>query len=228
MTTKTKDKANATLTGVFFIVAAISSIIGLKLYDPVLTSTNFIDAANSNFVPIVFGAINELILAVSAIGTAIVLYPYLKKYSESIGLGYLSFRLLEVVFIAIGTVSVLAALSVSQHYANGAIADKTMAAAIGLTFKAIHKWVFIMGPNFMLAVNTFLYSYVFFKTGLVPKPLATLGLIASGLIMLAAWLEMFAVIDQLSTWGVSLALPIAVYEMTLAVWLIVKGFRLSE
>lgn len=223
MNTQKKHKLNATITGIFFILAAVSSIIGLKLYDPILVDNDFITLANQHFNGIIWGAINELILCVTATGTGLMMYPYLKKYNESLGLGYLSFRMLEVVFIMMGIVAVLAVLSLSQQYANRLI-EKPLATAIGLAFIEFHDWTFMLGPNFMLAINTFIYSYVFFQTGLVPKKLATLGLTAACLIMLAALLEMFEIIEQISTFGVILALPIAIYEMSLAVYLIRKGF----
>lgn len=223
MTDYNFNKTDAKLTGWFFIAAAVSSIIGLKLYDPILNESNFLLSASNNYSQIVFGAVNELILCVTATGTGIMLFPLLKRYNERMALGYLSFRLLEVVFIMIGTISVLTALAVSENYANGVIRDKDNAQNLMLTFIYLHKWTFMLGPNFMLAINTFLYSYVFSKSNVVPKNLARLGISASLLIMLAAILEMFGVIQQISIWGILLALPVALYEMTLAIWLIVKG-----
>ncbi|AFK03866.1 hypothetical protein Emtol_2730 [Emticicia oligotrophica DSM 17448] len=227
MNIQKNDKQNATITGIFFILAAISSIIGLKLYDPILAETDFITSSHQHHHAIVWGAINELILCITATGTGLMMYPYLKKYNESLGLGYLSFRMLEVVFIMMGIVAVLAVLSISQHYANHAI-DKPTATALGLAFIEFHDWTFMLGPNFMLAINTFIYSYVFFQTRLLPKKLAILGLTSACLIMLAAMLEMFHIIEQISTLGVILAIPIALYEMSLAVYLIRKGFQIEE
>ncbi|MFN8355086.1 MAG: DUF4386 domain-containing protein [Spirosomataceae bacterium] len=221
------NRTNSILTGIFFIVAAISSIVGLKLYDPILVDPYFIETGSQHSSQIVWGAINELILSATATGTALMMYPYLKRYNESLGMGYLSFRMLEVVFILIGIVSVLTALSVSQHYINHTI-DKANATALGLAFIALHNWTFMLGPNFMLAINTFLYSYTFRHAELVPKALSLLGMTAACLIMVAAILEMFGIIEQVSVWGALLALPIALYEMTLAVWLIVKGFRIES
>lgn len=222
---QSNNKLNATLTGIFFLVAAISSIMGLKLYDPILVSTDFLVSGSHHYSEIVFGAICELILAVSAIGTGIMLYPSLKQYNESLGIGYLSFRILEVVFIVIGTISILTVLSICQSYNNGVIADKMNAQSVGTAFIAAHDWTFILGPNFMLAVNTFIYSYVFIKTELIPKKLAALGIVAACLIMIAAICEMFGLFKQISAWGILLALPIAVYEITLAIRLIAKGFK---
>jgi hypothetical protein len=79
----------------------------------------------------------------------------------------------------------------------------------------------------MLGINTALYSFLLYSFRFVPRPLAALGLTGAAFVLLAALLEMFGVITQISLWGVLLALPIAIYEMTLAVWLIVKGFNSS-
>ena len=225
MTEISFNKSNAKITGWLFIVAAVSSIIGLKLYDPILSDNNFIVSANNHYNQIIFGAINELILVVSATGTGIMLYPLLKRYNESMGIGYLSFRMLEAVFIMIGLLSILTVLSISESYVDGAITDKANAQNLGLSFISLHKWTFMLGPNFMLSINTFIYSFVFYKTKIIPSNLAILGLLASFLIMTAAILELFGVIQQISTWGILLALPIALYEMTLAIYLITKGTK---
>ena len=225
MTEISFNKSNAKITGWLFIVAAVSSIIGLKLYDPILSDNNFILSANNHYNQIIFGAINELILVVSATGTGIMLYPLLKRYNESMGIGYLSFRMLEAVFIIIGLLSILTVLSISESYVDGAITDKANAQNLGLSFISLHKWTFMLGPNFMLSINTFIYSFVFYKTKVIPPNLARLGLLASFLIMTAAILELFGVIQQISTWGILLALPIALYEMTLAIYLITKGTK---
>lgn len=225
MTEMSFNKSNAKITGWLFIIAAVSSIIGLKLYDPILSDNNFIVSANNHYNQIIFGAINELILVASATGTGIMLYPLLKRYNESMGIGYLSFRMLEAVFIMIGLLSILTVLSISESYVDGAITDKANAQNLGLSFISLHKWTFMLGPNFILSINTFIYSFVFYKTKIIPSNLARLGLLASFLIMTAAILELFGVIQQISTWGILLALPIALYEMTLAIYLITKGTK---
>ncbi|MNG14370.1 hypothetical protein D3C84_981160 [compost metagenome] len=89
----------------------------------------------------------------------------------------------------------------------------------------MHDYTFILGPNLFLGINTMMYSYIFYKSNLVPKFIPILGLTGSALILLAALLELFGVIDQVSAWGAILALPIFANEMILAVWLITKGFN---
>lgn len=224
----TFSKTHAKIAGCFFILAAVTSIIGLKLYDPIITDSNFLINAREHYSHIVSGAIFELILVATATGTGVMFFPLLKRYNEHMGIGYLSFRVLEVVFIMIGTLSMLTALSISEHYAQGIVNNKETAQSLMVMLKSVHKWAFMLGPNFMLAINTFMYSFVFFRTGMIPEKLSQLGLSASLLIMIAAILEMFGFIEQLSIWGILLALPIAFYEMTLATWLLWKGVKIVD
>ncbi|HAO05427.1 MAG TPA: DUF4386 domain-containing protein [Chryseobacterium sp.] len=218
-----KNRSTARPAGIFFITAALSSVIGLKLYDPILSGDNFLTLSPGYYNQVIWAAINELILIVSAVGTGLMLYPYLKRFNEIFAAGYLSFRILEVVFILIGTLAMLTVLSISELYITGANTNEATANSLGLSFIALHKWTFILGPNFMLAINTFIYSYVFYRTKMIPINLARLGLTASLLIMVAAFLELFGIIQQISFWGIILALPIAIFEMSFASWLLWKG-----
>jgi len=224
---KSGTKKDAVITGALFIIATVTAIIGLKLYDPVLNNSAYLTHGVSHSNQIITGAVSELVLACTAAGTGVMLYPYLRRYSESLGLGYLAFRLLEVVFILVGIVSVLALLTLSRMYTSTPAPDTATFEAIGGILKAIHDWTFMLGPNFMLGINTFIYSYVFFQTNLVPRKLAAFGMIGAVCILLAAILELFGVILQISIWGVLLAVPIFAFEMVLAVWLIRKGFNLK-
>jgi hypothetical protein len=218
-------KRRAVITGLFFILATVSAILGAKLYDPILATPEYLVDGARHSSQIVGGAVFELILAIANIGTGIMLSSYLKRYSESMGLAYLVFRLLEVVFILIGVVSVLSLLSLSQLFADASAPDRNAFYLIGSSLKAIHYWTFILGPHFMLGVNTFVYSFVFYKSGLVPKRLATIGVSGAVMVFIAALLLMFNVVKMLSGAHILLTLPIASYEMILASWLIVKGFN---
>jgi hypothetical protein len=219
------DKINAKIIGVLYIVAAITSVIGLLLYDPILNDPNYLVAGAENQNQIILGAFFELVLACCAIGTCIMLYPYLRKHNESIALGYVCFRFFEAIIIVIGILSVLSILALSVEFVS--LADPSIAAyqASGTFLLAIHKWTFILGPNFMLGINTMMYSYLLYRSKLVPRFISIMGLIGATSISIAAMLEIFGVIEQISAWGGLLALPIAAFEMTLAVWLMVKGFN---
>jgi hypothetical protein len=218
------SQKDAITTGAFFITATIAAIIGISLYDPILNDSNTLSAASANSNQIELGALFELILAFANIGTGIMLFPFLRRYSESWGLAYACFRLLEVVFILIGIISLLSIVKLSQEYTGSELASLQAAAR---TLKTIHSWSFILGPHFMLGINTFIYSYIFYQSGLVPRKLSILGLGGAVLIFIAAVQEILGYIPHFSTQIIPYAFPIAIYEMILAVWLIRKGFNLE-
>lgn len=217
-------RKNAKIIGVFFIIAAISAIIGLVLYNPILNEQNYLIKGAQYSNQIIFGAVFELLLVATAVGTGIVFFPYLKKQNEAMALGYFCFRMLEAIFIMIGIVSVLSLLSISQKYTAEQVNFESYE-AIAHALKSAHKWTFMLGPNFMLGINTFLYSYLLYCSRLIPKYFSILGMASAILIFIAALLEIFTIINQVSVIGFLLAFPIFIYEMSLAIFLIVKGFN---
>ncbi|MBC8051906.1 MAG: DUF4386 domain-containing protein [Sphingobacteriaceae bacterium] len=223
----TTHRRDGVITGAFFITATVTAIIGLALYDPILKNADSLAAASANSNQIALGALFELILAIANIGTGIMLFPFLRRYSESWGLAYVCFRMLEVVFILIGILSLLSLLKLSQDYGNTSGPELATLQIAANTLKTIHSWAFILGPHFMLGVNTFIYSSIFYRSGLVSRNLSILGLIGAVLILIAAILELFGIIPHFSMQIILFALPIAVYEMVLAVRLIRKGFHLQ-
>jgi hypothetical protein len=176
---------------------------------------------------VLLGVFMELILVVTAIGTAVGLFPLLRKYNESLALGYLCFRFLEAVFISIGVVAVLALLALSQDFVAGVTRNASAFQASGTQLLAVKDWTFVLGPHLMLGVNTVIYTYLLYKSRLVPRFIAAWGIIGGALVLFAALLEVFDVVPLFSTPVVLMAMPIAFYEMVLAVWLIAKGFNAS-
>ncbi len=218
------DRRNGKLTGMFFILATVTAIIGLKLYDPILKTGDYLLSGAANRSQIILGGIFELMLVVSMAATAIMLFPYLRKYDGRFALGYLVFRLTEGIIILMGIVSVLAMVTISESFVAAGEAQGESFRAAAIALKAIHDWTFILGPCFVLGINTSIYNYVFFRTKLVPRPLAVMGLVGAVLILTSGVLAMFNIVPLFSTGAILLALPVALYEMILAGWLIAKGF----
>ncbi|MFD7522268.1 DUF4386 domain-containing protein [Paenibacillus chitinolyticus] len=221
------SKTASRITGVLFIIAAITAIVGVILYKPILNDSDYLIQGSAHANQVVLGALMELILVVSAVGTATVMFPFLKRYHRTIAIWHVCFRFMEAVVITVGVISVLSLLALSQDYVAAGAPDAASYQVSGILLKAVHDWTFLLGPNLFLGINTMMYSYIFYKSKLVPRFIPMLGLTGSVLILLAALLEMFGVIDQVSAWGGILALPIFANEMTLAVWLITKGFNES-
>ena len=213
--------------GTFFILAAITSFIGLALYQPILNNPEYVITGKANN-QIILGAVFELFLACSAVGTAVSMYPYLRRYNESIGLSYVLFRFFEAVFIVIGALSLIAIVSVNQEIANSQSLNADSAITVSQFFLEIHTWTFILGPNFMLGINTMCYSYIYYKTKLIPRKISILGIYASFSVSVAAYLEIFGVIEQVSLLGGILSLPLGLTEMSLAFYVLIKGFNLPD
>ncbi|WP_391560028.1 DUF4386 domain-containing protein [Robertmurraya sp.] len=223
---KSNQKA-AKIVGVLFILAAVSAVAGVMLYDPILNGSDYLINGSKHANQVILGALMELILVVSAVGTATTMFPILRRYNETIALWHVCFRFLEAIVITVGVISVLSLLTLSQEFVAAGAPDVAAFQTSGTVLKAIHEWTFMLGPNFMLGINTMMYSYIFYKTKLVPRFIPILGMTGATLVFICALLVMFDVIEQVSVWGGLLALPVAANEMILAVWLIMKGFNSS-
>lgn len=219
-----QDRRNGIIIGIFYIVAAVTSIIAVIFYEPVLSEQWYMSAANGMKTKVLFGVFNNLLLVLTAVGTAVMLFPYLRHWNEHLALGYLCFRFMEAVFIAIGVVSILGLLQLGIYYEANGMENEANLLGIGYMLQGFHRWTSMLGPNFMLGINTALYSYLLFRTGLVPRPLALFGMVTAGLVFVAGILEMFGFVEPFSAVKGIIALPVGVYEMSLAVWLIAKGF----
>ncbi|MDW0116177.1 DUF4386 domain-containing protein [Sporosarcina thermotolerans] len=218
---------NGLIIGILYIVAAVTSIIAVVFYQPVLSEQWYMAVANGLETKVLIGVLNDILLVSAAVGTAVMLFPYIRRWNEQIALGYLCFRFMEAVIIAIGLVSILGLLHLSMNFERGSLGDGDLHAA-GLLLQAFHRWTFMLGPNLMLGLNTLMYSYLLFRTGLVPKKLALFGMVTAVMVFIAGLIDMFGIVEPNSTAKGLIALPVGVYEMSLAVWLIVKGFHMQN
>lgn len=220
----TQDRMNGMIIGILYIVAAVTSVIAVVFYQPILSEQWYMSVANGSETKVLIGVLNDLFLIVAAVGTAVMLFPYLRRWNEHIALGYLCFRFMEAVFIAMGLVSILGLLQLSIYFEVDRLTSGNLH-AVGLMLQAFHRWTSMLGPNLMLGLNTIMYSYLLFRTGLVPRSLAIFGMVTAVMVFIAGLLDMFGIVEPISTAKGLIALPVGVYEMSLAVWLIVKGFH---
>lgn len=216
-------RKSAVVAGVFFIVAAVAAIAGLALYDPVLNQSRYIVDGSAD-TQVLLGALFEVIVAISVIGTAVTLYPVVKRESEGIALGYVAGRVSEAVIIVVGIISLLSVVTLGQDSAGAAGSLVTTGEAL----VAIHDWTFLLGPGFAIGVNTLLLAYLMYRSGLVPRPIAVIGLIGGPLVFASSAAVLFGAYEQISTVAGLAAFPVFAWEMSLAVWLIAKGFKRTE
>jgi uncharacterized protein DUF4386 len=207
---------------VLFLITFITAIAAVYLFQPVLDDPEGYIAGSGSDNRIFFGAFLELLLIIANVGTAVVLFPILKRQNEILALGYVTARLVECTFIAIGLFSVLAVVTLRQETPG---AD---AGAIGYTLAAIKDWTFILGPGFVVGVgNGLLLGYLMYRSGLVPPRLAVLGLIGGPLICASGIAVLFGVFEQGGAGQGIATIPEFLWELSLGIWLTVKGFKQS-
>jgi hypothetical protein len=221
------DRWIATLVGIFFIIASTTAILGLLFYQPIQKGPDYLTSGAAHANQIILGALMELTLAVTAIGTAIGLFPVLRPYGERIALTHLFFRFFEAVVITVGVIAMLSLLTLSQDFVAAAAPDVSTYSIVGSLLHAVYKWAFMLGPLLFLGINTMMYRSLLYKSNLVPRPLAVMGITGATLVFGYGLLVMFGVAVQGSDLWMLLAMPIAFYEMILAGWLISKGFNPS-
>ncbi|WP_051359791.1 DUF4386 domain-containing protein [Adhaeribacter aquaticus] len=222
-----KNRSTAIAAGVFFIIAAVAAIVSLILYNPILHDADYILNGAENSTQIKWGAFFEIITAFAVIGTAVTLFPVLKKYNESMAVATVTFRLLEATIIIIGIMSLLTILTLQQH--PGEISANSAAYLVNAKLLvALHDWTFLFGPNIVLGPSTFITGYLLYRSGLVPDFISVLGMVAGPLVSASGVMVMFGMYPQVSVLGALTCLPVFLYEMSLAVWLLAKGFKQEE
>jgi hypothetical protein len=218
----------ARIAGVLWILTFVTSIPALILYAPVLNHAHYILGAGAD-ARIAVGAFLEVVLVVANIGTALAMFPLLKRQSESLALGYVASRVIESAIIAIGIVSVLAVVTMRKDFVGAAGADTASLLIAGKSLVAIHTWTFLLGPGVCAGLgNGLLLGYLMYRSELVPRRLALLGLIGGPLLLASDIAIIFGAYKQ--TAGISgvLTVPEAAWELALGIYLLVRGFKTSS
>jgi hypothetical protein len=175
---------------------------------------------------VLWGAFLELILIIANIGTAVVLFPIVKRQNEVLALGYVTARLVECGFIAVGILSLLTLVTLRQEAAGGADAGSLV--AVGQSLVALHDWTRLLGPGFVVGLgNGMLLGYLMYRSALVPRAMAVLGLIGGPLVTGAGVALLFGVFEEGSVWQGIAVIPEFFWELSLGMWLTVKGFNRS-
>ena len=201
-------RRTARVAGVLFIITFLTSIpAALLLYTPVLEDASYIVGAGAGDAGVALGAFLEVLLIVANVGTAVVLFPILKRQSEPLALGYVSARLVECTFIAIGIVSLLSVLTLRQDFA-GAGGDPGTFETVGQSLVAIHDWTFLLGPGWVVGVgNGLILGWLMYRSGLVPRGMALLGLVAGPVLLAGGTAALLGVIEPDSALQVLAAGP---------------------
>src|SRR6478735_7443760 len=212
-------RKTALAAGALYLITFISIPI-LFLYGPVLGDPYWITGPGPD-TPVIIGAILEVIVALAGVGTAVALFPVVKRQNEGIALGFVGSRTLEGAAIIAGVVSLMSLVTLRQAGVGAA------GLVTGQALVAGYNWFFLLGGSLMPALNALLLGSLLYRSRLVPRILPLVGLIGAPLLLASDVAVLFGLWDRISAPSGILALPIAAWEFSLGVWLIVKGFRSS-
>jgi Domain of unknown function (DUF4386) len=218
-------RKTALITGVLYLVTFVTSIPALALYAPVLNDARYITGAGAD-TRIYVAAFLEVLLVFAGIGCAVAIFPVIRRQNEGVALGFVAVRTLESAIIAVGIVSLLAVVTLRRDLAGSG--DPATLAIVGKALVAVHKGTFLLGPAFCSGIESgLMLGYLMYRSGLVPRPIAVLGLVGGTLAFAAAIAELFGLWPQVSATGTILVLPEALFEALIGIWLTFKGFRPS-
>lgn len=217
------DQKAARVFGALFILTFVTSIAGVLLYGPVLDEKDYILNGTADG-RIALGALLEVGLVITNIGTAVVLYPITRRYSETLSLSWVASRIVESTIIAVGAMSLLAIVTLHQDSTGNPSALLVQAESL----VALHDWTFLFGPGFCVGVgNGIILGYLMWKTGLVPRRLAMFGLIGGPLVLIRATLILFDVVGPGDATDILVA-PEIIWEAGLGLYPLIKGFRTPQ
>lgn len=205
--------------GVLYLITFVS-IPTLFLYGSVRTDPNYIVGTRSD-APVVLGGLLEIIVALAGIGTAIALYPVVKRQNQALALGFAGVRVLEAATIFAGVVSLLSVVTLHQA---GAGAD---ALVTGQALVAQYDWTRLLGQGLLPAVNALLLGTLLYRSRLVPRVLPLMGLTGAPLLIASDIGVLFGVWGEVNALAGIAVILIAGWELSLGVYLVVKGFKPS-
>ena len=186
-----EQRQRARVAGWLMLSTFLTSIpAALILYTPVLDETNYILGAGDD-TRVTLGALLEVLLMIGNVGTAVVMFPILRRYSETLSLSYVASRTIEATIIGVGAISLLSVVTLRDDLAASVGSNETSLDITGQALVSIHDWTFLFGPGFCVGVNGILLGWMMYRTGLMPPRLAMLGVIGGPLIFLSAIAVLF-------------------------------------
>jgi hypothetical protein len=218
-------RKTAMIVGGLFIFALVLDLIGRGMYESILNTPDFFVNAYVHKTQVIIGILLEFLCTPAIVLIPIVLFPVLKKHNESLALGYIGFRLLEGVLFFSIVIGALTQLSLSQHYMNAGASDISYFQTLGDSIRAGAEWTTLI-YIIVFTIGALIFYYLLYISRLLPRFISVWGFVAAALLLAGALFGMFGLIP-LSNAMLYFGPLIALNEIVLTVWLIVKGFNPS-
>ena len=221
----TSLRKTALVAGIFYLITFIS-IPTLGLYGSMKTNQDWVTSSGSS-TGVLWGAFLEVIVALAGIGTAVTLFPVVKRQNEGMALGFAAIRTLEAAMIFTGVVSLLSLVHLRDVLSAAGVVDSSSLVTTGASLVAIYNGTLLLGQTLMPCMSALLLGTLMYRSRLVPRAIPLMGLIGAPLLIASTIAAFFGVIDQISAWSGIATVPVALWELSLGLWLTFKGFNPS-
>jgi hypothetical protein len=224
-TPMTSTRKTALVAGAFYLISFIS-IPTLFIYHSVLNHRDWIISSGGH-TGVLVGGFLEVIVGLAGIGTAVTLYPVVKRQNEGLALGFVTSRVVEGVMIFTGVVSLLSLVTLHQDLGAAGGASTASLVTVGASHVAVYHWTFLLSQSLMPGINAILLGSLMYRSRLVPRIIPVMGLIGGPLLIIAVFASLLGQHSSLTGLANLPVIPVAAWEFSLGVWLVVKGFRPS-
>jgi hypothetical protein len=215
---------NARAAGIFYILTFASSVpAAFYFLSPILDDPHYVLGAGQD-TRVIIGCLLDVVNALTAVASAVAVYPVVKRQNQSLALGFVTSRMFEAAVVMMGVVSLLAVVTLRQN-AGGADEGSLLATSQGLV--ALRDYTFQFGPNMCAAVNALLFGTLLYKSRLVPRVLPIMGLTAAPLLIGATVATVLGLTEQGSAWFAPGGALVFVWELSVGTYMAGKGFKPS-
>jgi len=214
------DRRTSLVTGLLFIAATAFSLVSTSIVGPILGDSDYLASASVNASQMTVGALFLLAAAGSIVLIPAALFPVLRRHNEGIAMGYFGLRTIEAVTLVVDAIALLLLVSTGQQYVKAGLPGSSYFQAAGTLWLAAHNWIFSLNPV-VFGSGALMFYFLLYRSRLIPRWLSAWGLLG------AVFIVSFGLMGMFGTSLLYLAIPIAVQEMAMAFWLIIKGFNAS-
>jgi hypothetical protein len=209
--------------GLFYLLTFAASIPALLMLHPILNDANYIVGAGHD-TQVAWACFLDFVNALAGIGSAVAVYPIVKRVNNSMALGFVMSRMVEAAVIMIGVVALLGVVTMRQDFA-GSAAHASSLPIVGQALVDVRDWTFVFGPTFMASINAVLFGTLLYRSGLVPRIIPTIGLVGAPLLFTSSTLIVLGHNAIGSSWTMLATAPVATWELSVGFYMTIKGFK---
>ncbi|GAA1448942.1 DUF4386 domain-containing protein [Leifsonia poae] len=207
--------------GILYVLTFVS-IPTLALYKPIKDNVDAFILGSGSTSALQWGVLSEIIVGLAGISTAVVLYPLTKRINQTAALGLVAARLLETCLIFVSVVNLLTMTTLRHDLAG---TNRGALTTMGHSLLANYNWTFLLSGSLMPVACDLLLGYLLYKSALVPRIWPIVAFIGAPLLLVSDIAVFFGAYSNVSPIAVLAALPVALFELSLGIWLIIKGFK---